>query len=90
LGVVENMGGMECPHCQGHIEVFGTGGGERLAHDMHVPFLGHIPLDPRVRESGDAGAPTTISAAHSPAGQALRDITDKVMAAVEGAVPAGT
>ena len=89
LGVVENMGGMDCPHCHGHIDVFGTGGGKRLAHDMHVAFLGEIPLDPRVRESGDVGTPTAISAAESPAGQALRDIADKVMAAVEGAVPAG-
>ena len=89
LGVVENMGGMECPHCQGHIDVFGTGGGKRLAHDMHVPFLGEIPLDPRVRESGDAGTPTALSAANSPAGQALREIADMVMAAVEGEVTAG-
>ncbi len=88
LGVVENMGGMDCPHCHGHIDVFGTGGGQRLAHDMHVPFLGEIPLDPRVRESGDAGSPTTVSAAESPAGIALRDIAEQVMAAVEGAVPA--
>jgi ATP-binding protein involved in chromosome partitioning len=90
LGVVENMGGMDCPHCHGHIDVFGTGGGKRLAHDMHVPFLGEIPLDPRVREAGDAGSPTTVSAAESPAGIALRDIAEQVMAAVEGAVPAAT
>jgi ATP-binding protein involved in chromosome partitioning len=90
LGVVENMGGMECPHCQGHIDVFGTGGGKRLARDMHVPFLGEIPLDPRVREAGDAGTPTALSAAESPAGQALRDIADRVMAGVEGEVPAAT
>ena len=89
LGVVENMGGMECPHCQGHIDVFGTGGGHRLAHDMHVPFLGEIPLDPRVRESGDAGTPTALSASESPAGLALREIAERVMASVEGAVPAG-
>ncbi|HEY0670811.1 MAG TPA: P-loop NTPase, partial [Longimicrobiales bacterium] len=69
---------------------FGTGGGERLAHDMHVPFLGQIPLDPQVRESGDTGTPTALSAGESPAGQALRDIADKVMAAVEGEVPAAT
>jgi ATP-binding protein involved in chromosome partitioning len=90
LGVVENMAGMACPHCHGHIEVFGTGGGERLAHDMHVAFLGQIPLDAQVREAGDMGKPTAISAAQSPAGQALRDIADKVMATVEGEVPAAT
>jgi ATP-binding protein involved in chromosome partitioning len=89
LGVVENMGGMECPHCHGHIDVFGTGGGHRLAHDMHVAFLGEIPLDPRVRESGDTGSPTAVSAPESPAGLALREIAERVMAFVEGPVPAG-
>ena len=89
LGVVENMSGLECPHCHGHIDVFGSGGGQRLAHDMHVPFLGEIPLDPRVREAGDSGTPTALSSADSPAGQALREIADKLMAALESTVGAG-
>lgn len=90
IGVVENMGGMDCPHCGGHVDVFGTGGGQRLAHDMHVPFLGEVPLDPRVREAGDAGNPSALSAADSPAGRALRAIADRVLAAIEAHVPAGT
>ncbi len=90
LGVVENMSGMACPHCAGHINVFGEGGGARLAHDMHVPFLGEIPLDPRVRESGDAGTPTTISAADSAAGTALRVIAERVAEAVAEGVRAAT
>ena len=90
LGVVENMSGMACPHCGGHIDVFGEGGGARLAHDMHVPFLGEIPLDPRVRESGDAGTPTTISAADSAAGTALRVIAERVAEAVAEGVHAPT
>jgi ATP-binding protein involved in chromosome partitioning len=55
FGIVENMAGMDCPHCGGHIDVFGHGGGRQLAHDMHLPLLGEVPLDPRVREAGDAG-----------------------------------
>jgi ATP-binding protein involved in chromosome partitioning len=90
LGVVENMGGMACPHCGGHVDVFGTGGGSRLAHDMHVPFLGEVPLDPRVREAGDAGTPTALSAADSPAGVALREIAEKIVAHVENAVAASS
>lgn len=90
IGVVENMGGMDCPHCGGHVDVFGHGGGQRLAHDMHVPFLGEVPLDPRVRMAGDEGAPTALSAPDSAAGTALRAIADKIAAAVEGAVPAGS
>ena len=90
IGVVENMSGMACPHCGGHIDVFGEGGGARLAHDMHVPFLGEVPLDPRVREAGDAGTPTALSAADSAAAKALREIAEKVVATVEDVVPVGT
>ncbi|MGQ0815506.1 MAG: Mrp/NBP35 family ATP-binding protein [Gemmatimonadota bacterium] len=90
IGVVENMGGMDCPHCGQHVDVFGHGGGKRLAHDMHVPFLGEVPLDPNVRIAGDAGSPTTVSAAESPAGNALREIAEKVATAIEGEVHAAT
>ena len=90
IGVVENMSGMACPHCGGHIDVFGEGGGARLAHDMHVPFLGEVQLDPRVREAGDFGTPTALSAADSAAAKALRDIAEKVVATVEDVVPVGT
>lgn len=90
LGVIENMSGMTCPHCSGHIDVFGHGGGARLAHDMQVPFLGEVPLDPQVREAGDLGTPTAISAKHSAAGSAMHEIAEKIMAAVEENVPAAT
>ena len=57
FGLVENMSGYECPKC-GHVEpIFKTGGGERTAQALGVPFLGRIPLDPRVALSGDAGMP---------------------------------
>jgi hypothetical protein len=54
FGIVENMAGMTCPHCSGHIDVFGHGGG--AARRGHAPAAaGEVPLDPRVREAGDAG-----------------------------------
>jgi len=90
LGIVENMGGMECPHCGGHIEVFGRGGGQRLAHDMHVPYLGEVPLDQEVRVAGDVGKPTAVSAPDSPAGRAFHEIAEKIATAVEGAVAAAS
>lgn len=74
LGVVENMSGLSCPHCGEVIDVFGTGGGERLASEMEIPFLGRIPLDPAVRLAGDEGSPTVVSAPASAAGQSLLDI----------------
>jgi len=57
LGVVENMSGFVCPKCGELTAIFKTGGGERMATDMHVPFLGRIPLDPKVGEACDEGKP---------------------------------
>ena len=82
LGIIENMGGFACPHCDELIEVFGNGGGERLAHEMDVPFLGSVPLDPSVRRSGDAGTPTVASAPESPAGKALLDLAGQLLQSV--------
>ena len=71
LGIVENMSGMACPHCEEIIDVFGSGGGSILAEDMGVPFLGKVPLDAQVREAGDIGVPTVVSSPNSKAGEAL-------------------
>jgi ATP-binding protein involved in chromosome partitioning len=89
LGVVENMSGLICPCCGETIDVFGKGGGRRLAEDMHVPFLGEVPLDPKVREAGDEGQPTALAAADSPAGRAFNAIAERVLTAIESGVMAG-
>jgi Mrp family chromosome partitioning ATPase len=57
LGVIENMSGFVCPHCGTVTDIFKTGGGERMAREMGVPFLGRIPIDPAIGEAGDAGRP---------------------------------
>jgi len=57
LGVVENMSGLICPHCSKLIELFKQGGGEEMAKRMDVPFLGRIPIDPKIVESSDEGRP---------------------------------
>lgn len=62
LGIIENMSYFVCPHCGSQTDIFSTGGGERCAAEIKVPFLGRIPLDGTVRECGDAGTP--IVAAH--------------------------
>jgi ATP-binding protein involved in chromosome partitioning len=88
LGVVENMSGLICPHCGETIEVFGSGGGEALATEMKVPFLGRVPLDPAVATAGDAGAPTVVSAPGSPAATALARVGETILerlAALAGA-----
>jgi len=59
-GIIENMSGFACPHCGKTVELFKTGGGERLAREMDVPFLGRIPIDPAVAASGDQGRPIVL------------------------------
>ncbi|MDO9542706.1 MAG: iron-sulfur cluster carrier protein MrpORP [Kiritimatiellia bacterium] len=57
LGVVENMSGFVCPKCGAVTNIFKTGGGERLASEMEVPFLGRIPIDPAIGQACDDGKP---------------------------------
>ena len=83
LGIVENMSGFICPHCDKPVDIFKTGGGEQLAREFSVPFLGRIPLDPRVVIAGDDGKPYLSSGATSPATQAF----DAFLAKVEKELP---
>jgi ATP-binding protein involved in chromosome partitioning len=84
VGVVENMSGMPCPHCEEIIDVFGSGGGQRVAEGLTrttgatVPVLGQIPIDVRLREGGDDGRPVVLTDPESPAGAALRAIAGKL------------
>jgi ATP-binding protein involved in chromosome partitioning len=87
LGVIENMSGMACPHCGEEIDVFGSGGGRALANDLHLTFLGEVPLDPRVRRAGDEGVPTTIALPDSTAGAAFHAVATRVADAVEASPP---
>ncbi|ALA60069.1 Mrp/NBP35 family ATP-binding protein [Nitrospira moscoviensis] len=80
IGIVENMSGLECPHCHQHIEVFRKGGGEASAHDMGVPFLGRIPLDPDVVTQSDAGEPFAMFYSDTPTAEAYHQIANQVEA----------
>lgn len=68
-GVLENMSGYVCLQCGIHIDLFGTGGGERLSQEMSVPFLGRLPIDPRIVGCGDAGSCLLEVHPESPAAQ---------------------
>ncbi len=57
IGVVENMSGFVCPHCGKQTDIFKNGGGEAMAENMGVPFLGSIPIEPNIAQSGDSGNP---------------------------------
>lgn len=57
LGIIENMSGFICPHCKKEISIFGKGNGDKMAHDLGVPFLGKLPLDEKTSSSCDIGIP---------------------------------
>jgi len=80
LGVVENMSGFVCPHCQTVTEIFRSGGGERMAADFNVPFLGKLPVDPGVASSGDDGKPFIYHKSDSPAARAFQPVLRPILA----------
>jgi ATP-binding protein involved in chromosome partitioning len=78
LGIVENMAIHVCSNC-GHAEhIFGTGGGERMAKDYDVEYLGGLPLDIRIREQADSGRPTVVAEPDGPIAEAYRRIARRV------------
>lgn len=85
IGVVENMSGMVCPHCQTEIDVFGKGGGKKMAEDLGVPYLGSIPLDITMREAGDVGRPAVIRrGGDDPTWKAVNEVMENLIKRVEG------
>jgi Mrp family chromosome partitioning ATPase len=80
LGIVENMSGLVCPRCGAEIDLFKKGGGEALAREMDVPFLGRVPLDPAVVVSGDDGTPFVDGLARTPAVSAFLEIAARIRA----------
>lgn len=78
LGIIENMSGFVCPKCGAEIDIFRKGGGKEIADSLGVPFLGSIPIDPRICEDSDKGVPFVIEHADSPAAKAFKDIVLKI------------
>ncbi|MEI7827762.1 MAG: Mrp/NBP35 family ATP-binding protein, partial [Euryarchaeota archaeon] len=66
IGLVENMSGYTCPACGAQVDIFKSGGGERSAKELGVPFIGRIPLDAAICESGDNGQPISENGANAP------------------------
>jgi len=86
LGIVENMSGFVCPNCKGESFIFAptTGGGESLAKESGVPFLGKVPLDPRIGRACDQGEDFLEEYPDSPASTAMLEIIEKIRDQVEG------
>ncbi|MDH4210138.1 MAG: Mrp/NBP35 family ATP-binding protein [candidate division WOR-3 bacterium] len=83
FGIIENMSGLDCPHCGKRIDIFGSGGGERTARDLGVPFLGKIPMDPGIVSLADEGKPFITYRPDSAAAEAFGRIIDKIITAAK-------
>ena len=78
LGLVENMSHFVCPSCSHESDIFGKGGGEALATELAVPFLGRVPIYEPIRVGGDTGVPVVIGEPRSPAAQAFRAAAERL------------
>jgi len=83
IGIVENMSGLSCPHCGKPIPLFKTGGGEKAAIEMRVPFLGRVPIDLDVVSDCDSGVPVVIAHPDSPVAVEFQKIARSCRAYVE-------
>jgi ATP-binding protein involved in chromosome partitioning len=80
LGLVENMSHFVCSNCSHESDIFGKGGGERLATELSVPFLGRIPIYEPIRIGGDTGIPITVGEPDSPAARSFRAAAERLAA----------
>jgi ATP-binding protein involved in chromosome partitioning len=77
IGIIENMSGFVCPKCGAETNIFKTGGGQKIAKDLSVPFLGCIPLDPEICSDSDNGNSFIIEHENSPATKAFMEFVKK-------------
>jgi ATP-binding protein involved in chromosome partitioning len=80
LGLIENMSHFVCPGCQQESDIFGKGGGETLARELSVPFIGRIPIYEPIRIGGDTGVPVVVGDAQSPAARSFRSAAEQLAA----------
>ena len=83
IGIIENMSGFVCPHCGEITDIFKTGGGEATAKEMNIQFLGKVPIEPGIVESGDSGMPIVLKNPKSASAQAFEGIVEKIIKTVE-------
>jgi ATP-binding protein involved in chromosome partitioning len=83
IGIIENMSGMICPHCGDTIDLFGSGGGEKAARELGIPYRGSIPLDPAMVKAGDEGRPYILRHADTPTWKAVDAVMENLVKRVE-------
>ena len=82
LGIIENMSHFVCPNCSHEADIFGHGGGQKMAEDMNVTFLGRVPIYQPIREGSDNGVPLVLSEPESPAAKAFMATAERVAAEI--------
>lgn len=83
LGVVENMSGFTCSHCHRTTAIFKQGGGQSLGEELKVPYLGAIPLDPAIMQSGDDGIPVVVATPESHSAQCFQLLVQKLIGTID-------
>ena len=83
IGIVENMSGFVCPHCGEVTNIFKSGGGEGAANQLGIQFLGRIPLEAGVVNSGDKGMPVVIAEPDSASAKAFKSVVSKIVDTIE-------
>jgi ATP-binding protein involved in chromosome partitioning len=82
IGIIENMAYFACPNCAHEADIFGHGGGEQLAAELGIPFIGRVPIYQPIREGSDSGVPLMISEPDSPAARAFMSAAEQMAAQV--------
>ncbi|MCK5594866.1 Mrp/NBP35 family ATP-binding protein [bacterium] len=89
IGIIENMSGFVCPYCKKNIDLFKSGGGEKSAKELRVPFLGRIPIEPRIVASGDSGKPFINSTKNTEINRVMERIIKKIVDFLTGTHSSG-
>ena len=82
IGIVENMSYFVCANCRHEADIFGHGGGEKMAAELNIPFLGRVPIYQPIREGGDSGVPIVVGEPDSPAARAFMSVAEQAAARV--------
>jgi ATP-binding protein involved in chromosome partitioning len=82
IGIIENMAYFACPNCAHEADIFGHGGGEQLAAELGIPFIGRVPIYQPIREGSDSGVPLMIAEPDSPAARAFMSAAEQMAAQV--------
>ncbi len=83
IGLIENMSGFVCPHCGKTTDIFKSGGGAATAKKYNIQFLGSVPIEPAIVQSGDSGMPIVVAHPDSESAKSFNKIVDKIIKTVE-------